>query len=69
MLAQVVNLAGPWSIGSILIAVIVLAAAIAVVYVALQAFGVTPPPWAVKIFWIVLVAFVAVVALKILFGL
>lgn len=53
-----------WSLGEILIAVVVIAAAIALVYVALRQFGVDIPPWAKQAFWIVIVAFVIVLAIR-----
>ena len=65
MVAQVVG-------GSILqwvILVIVVAAVIGIVLVALRKFGVAIPDWAVQIFWIVVVAIVAIGAIKIVMGL
>lgn len=51
---------------NILIYMIVIAAVIAIVYVALQQFGIAIPPWAAKIFWIVVVAFVAIFAIRVI---
>lgn len=48
------------------IAAIILAAVCAVVYVALRQFGMMPPAWAVHILWILVIAFVAVVAVLLL---
>ena len=45
---------------------IVLAAVIAVVVVAIRAMGVNIPAWAVQIFWIVIIAIVALIAVAIL---
>lgn len=58
-----------WGIGEIIIAVIVIAAIVGIMYVALQQFGVQIPPWAIKIFWIVVCAFVAIIAIKFLLSL
>lgn len=57
-----------WSILAILIAIVVIAAGVAIVYVALRKFGVTIPDWVVQIFWILVVAFVAILALKFLWS-
>lgn len=51
---------------NLLIYVIVIGAVIGIVYVALQQFGVAIPAWATKIFWIVVVAFVAIFAIKLI---
>jgi hypothetical protein len=67
LLSQV-NLALPNTIPGILILVIVIAACIAITYIALRVFGITIPPWAVQIFWIVVVACVAIFAIRIVFG-
>ncbi len=55
-----------WGIGEFAIAIIVIAAIAAVVYVALDYFGKWPPPWVVRIFWILVVAFVCIAAIRIL---
>lgn len=52
------------SFGEILVLIIVVAACIGILYVALRAFGVGIPPWVVQIFWIVVVAFVAILAIR-----
>lgn len=51
--------------GWVIIAIVV-AAIIGIGMVVLRATGVAIPPWVITIFWIVLVAFVAVVAIKFL---
>ena len=48
----------------VLIAVVVIAALVALVYVALRQFGVTIPGWVVQVFWIVAVAFVVIFAIR-----
>lgn len=63
ILAQAV---APWgmSFGGLLILIVVVAACIALVYVALRQFGIGIPGWAVQVFWIVVVAFVVICAIK-----
>lgn len=55
-----------YSIGQIAIAVIVVAAIVAVVYVGLGKMGVAIPPWVVSIFWILVVAFICIAAIRLL---
>ncbi len=57
---------GGWSITEIIVTVIIIAAVIGVMYIALNQFGIKIPPWAVQIFWIVVVAFVAIFAIRLL---
>ena len=57
-----------WGIGEIAIAIVVIAAVVALVYVALRQFGVSIPPWVVQIFWIVVVAFVVIFAIRLVMG-
>ena len=63
MLAQV---GFGWSLGEVLIAIVIIAAIVAVVYVALKGFGIPVPPWAIQILWIVLLAVLAVFAIKLI---
>lgn len=53
-----------WSFGDLAIAVVLIAAVVALVYVALHQFGVAIPSWVQQVFWIVIVAFVVIVAIK-----
>ncbi len=53
-----------WGIGDIAIAIVIIAAVVALVYVALRQFGVSIPPWVQQIFWIVVVAFVVIFAIR-----
>jgi hypothetical protein len=53
-----------WSIGEIAIAIVIIAAVVALVYVALNQFGVAIPPWVVRVFWIVVVCFVVIFAIR-----
>jgi hypothetical protein len=51
-------------IGDIAIAIVVIAAVVALVYVALRQFGVQLPAWFVHVLWIVICAVVVIVAIK-----
>lgn len=65
MIAILANAAvGGWSIGDILIAVVVIAACAGILYAALQYFEVVIPPVVVKIFWICVIACVAILAIR-----
>lgn len=57
---------GPWTFGKIIVAIIIFAAIIGIMYVALGVFGVAIPTWAIHILWIVVVAVVAIIAVKFL---
>ena len=50
------------------ILVVVVAAIVALVYVALIQFGIAIPVWVVNIFWIVVVACVVIAAIKFISG-
>lgn len=65
----IAQIAAPGSILYYLIIIIVVAAVIGIVLVALRQFGVSIPPWATQIGWIVVVAVVAILAIKIVVGL
>jgi hypothetical protein len=54
-----------WTIAEFCIAAVLVGAAIAIAYAALKFFGTTVPPVIVYIFWIVVVAVIAIVAIKI----
>lgn len=64
MMAQV-NLR-TWSLTDVMIAIIILAACIGILYIAMNVFGVQIPQWAVQIFWIVVVAVIAILAIRFL---
>lgn len=68
LLAQGGRFLAGWGLVEIIIAVIIIGAAIGIMYIALQKFGVAIPPWAIQIFWIVIVAFVAIFAIRLLFS-
>ena len=57
-----------WDILHIIIAIIIIAAAVGIMYVVLQVFGVSIPQWVVKIFWIVIAAVVGILAIKFLWS-
>lgn len=53
-----------WSVADLAICLVVVAAIVALVYVAFRQFGIAIPGWVQQVFWIVVVAFVIVVAIK-----
>lgn len=57
---------GPWTFPRIVIAIIICAACFGILLVALNVFGVAVPGWAMTMFWICLVAVVAIIAVKFL---
>ena len=56
----------PWglSIPQLAILIVVIAAIVALVYVALRQFGVSIPGWVMQVAWILVVAFVVIVAIR-----
>lgn len=62
------GLAG-YTFGEIAVALIIIAAVVAVVYVALHQFGVAIPPWVIQIMWICVVTVVAIIAIRFLLSL
>ena len=58
----------PGGIVGIAIWIIIVAAVVAIVYVACRAMGVEIPGWVVHVFWIVIIAIVCVAAIKFLVG-
>lgn len=59
---------GGYSLVQLAIIIVVLAAVIALVFVALRQFGIAIPPWVVQIFWIIVVAFVVILGIKMIAG-
>ena len=55
-----------WSIGELAIAIVIIAAIVACVFVALSVFQITIPDWVKKIFWILIAAFVIIAAIRLL---
>lgn len=64
LLAQ---LAG-YGIAHLAITIVIIAAIVGLVYVALGQFGVAIPAWVVQIFWIIVVAFCVIFAIKLVAG-
>lgn len=60
---------GTWGIADFLCALVLIAAAIGIAIIALNYFGVSVPPPIIRIIWIVVVAAVAIVAIRFLAGL
>ncbi len=58
-----------WGLGDILIAIVVIAACIALVYIALRQFGITIPEWVKQVFWVVVVAIVVIFAIRLVLSL
>lgn len=44
--------------------IVIVAAICALVWIAMRQFGVQPPPWVAQVFWVVVVAFVVILAIK-----
>jgi len=55
-----------YSVGELATFVVVVAAVVALVYVALNKFGVAIPDWVKQVFWILAVAFVVIFAIRLL---
>ena len=51
-------------IGQLAIYIVIVAAVVALVYIALRQFGVTIPAWVQQVAWILVVAFVVILAIK-----
>lgn len=66
LLAQVAPVRSGWSFGEVLIAIVVVLACIAVVWVGTQAMGITIPQWLVRILAICIIAVVVIFAIKFL---
>jgi hypothetical protein len=54
-----------WSFGEMAIAIVILAAVVALVFVALRQFGIQIPAFVVQCFWIVLCAVVVIFAIRV----
>ena len=52
------------SVGEFVIWALVIAAIIAIGFIASRAMGVSPPPWLVQILWIVVILIVAIFAIR-----
>jgi hypothetical protein len=58
-----------WSIGQLAIAVIIIAAIIAIVFIVTKNMGIAIPNWVAQVFWVLVLAVVGVLAVKFLLGL
>jgi hypothetical protein len=70
MTAALFAVFAPWglSVVELAIYVVVVAAIVALVYVALRQMGVEIPAWIKQVCWIVVVAFVVIMAIKLVAG-
>lgn len=59
------QVAAGYSLASIAIMIVIIAAVVALVYIALRQFGISIPPWVVQVFWVLVVAFVVIMAIRI----
>lgn len=59
----------PGGIGELAIWIVAIAAVFALVFVAMRAFKINPPDWAVQVFWIVVVAVVVILAIRLVMSL
>ncbi len=53
-----------WGLVDMIVAIIIVAACVGVLYVVLGVFGFKVPPWVITIFWIVVAAVVAIMAIR-----
>lgn len=65
----ILALAGGGAIGDYAIWIIIVAAIVAIVWIALAVFKISPPAWAIQMFWVLVVAFVAILAIRFLMSL
>jgi len=56
----------PGGIAGIAIAIILIAAVAAIVFIALRQMGVAIPPWVIQVFWVLVVAFICIAAIRFL---
>ena len=64
MFAVLLGIRAGWSISEIAIAIVVIAAIVALVVIGLNKFNITIPPWVQNVFWVCVVAFVLVMAIR-----
>jgi hypothetical protein len=69
LIAQQIIVANRWGFADIIIAIIVIAAVVAILYYALSWFGIQIPPVVQKIGWILVVAVIAILAVRFLLSL
>lgn len=58
-----------WSIGEVVIAIIIIAAICGILWVALRQFGVAIPQFVIQIFWILVCAVLCILAVRFLMSL
>jgi len=58
-----------YSIAQLAIAIVIIAAVVALMFVALKQFGIAIPGWVIQIFWILVVAVVVILAIRFVAGL
>ena len=63
MLAQLPS-PSMWGISEIAIAVVIVAAVVALVVIALRQFRITIPEWVIQVMWVLAVAFVIIIAIR-----
>lgn len=61
-------LAIPGGIPALAVWVIIIAAIVAIVFVATRAMGVAIPAWVIQVFWILVIAVVCIAAIQLLTG-
>jgi hypothetical protein len=66
---EIVRAGGAWGFGQIAVAIIIVLAVIAVVYVITRAMGVTIPAWLLQVIGIVIMAAVGILAIRFLLSL
>lgn len=59
------GLAG-YTIPEIAITIVIIAAIVALVWIALKQFEISIPQWVIQVFWVIVVAFVVVLGIKLL---
>lgn len=58
-----INLAG-MSIGEIAIAIVIIAGIVALVFIGTRAMGISIPQWFIQAFWVVIICFVIIIAIR-----
>jgi hypothetical protein len=53
-----------WTFGEVAIAIVVVAAVVALVWIALRQFGIAVPVWVQQVFWVLVVAVVVILAIR-----
>ena len=66
MIPILAQLAGGYSLIQVIIFLIVLCGVFGILFVVMRQTGIQVPPWIITIFWIVVVCFVAIFAIRLL---